>query len=116
MEHNADARKGKAGAKLRTNGALQTLRQGFACAVIAFSPCARAQIATAYPVDCKIERRPCGRQLRPCKGRRHMNFIQKYGVLIASAVLGSIVGAAGIARLMGVPMVHQIFGILGLPS
>lgn len=45
-----------------------------------------------------------------------MNFIQKYGVLIASAVLGSIVGAAGIARLMGVPMVHQSFGILGLPS
>ena len=45
-----------------------------------------------------------------------MSFLQKYGVLIASAVLALIVGAAGIAKLMGVPMVHQSFGILGLPS
>ena len=45
-----------------------------------------------------------------------MTFFQKYGVLIASAVLALIVGAAGIAKLMGVPMVHQSFGILGLPS
>ena len=45
-----------------------------------------------------------------------MSFIQKYGVLIASVFLALIVGAAGIAKLMGVPMVHQSFGILGLPS
>ena len=45
-----------------------------------------------------------------------MSLLQKYGVLIASAVLALIVGAAGIAKLMGVPMVHQSFGILGLPS
>ena len=45
-----------------------------------------------------------------------MSFLQRYGVLIASAVLALIVGAAGIAKLMGVPMVHQSFGILGLPS
>jgi uncharacterized membrane protein YphA (DoxX/SURF4 family) len=45
-----------------------------------------------------------------------MNFFQKYGVLIASVLLALIVGAAGIAKLMGVPMVHQSFGILGLPS
>jgi putative oxidoreductase len=45
-----------------------------------------------------------------------MNFLQKYGRLIASAFLALIVGAAGIAKLMGVPMVHQSFGILGLPS
>jgi putative oxidoreductase len=45
-----------------------------------------------------------------------MSFLQKHGVLIASAVLALIVGAAGIAKLMGVPMVHQSFGILGLPS
>ena len=45
-----------------------------------------------------------------------MNFLQKYGVLIVSAVLALIVGAAGIAKLMGVPMVHQSFAILGLPA
>lgn len=45
-----------------------------------------------------------------------MTFLQKYGVLIASVVLALIVGAAGIAKLMGVPMVHQSFAILGLPS
>ena len=45
-----------------------------------------------------------------------MSFLQRYGVLIASAVLALIVGAAGIAKLMGVPMVHQSFGILGLPT
>ena len=45
-----------------------------------------------------------------------MTFIQKYGVLIASILLGLIVGAAGIAKLMGVPMVHQSFAILGLPA
>ena len=45
-----------------------------------------------------------------------MTFMQKYGVLIASVVLALIVGAAGIAKLMGVPMVHQSFAILGLPS
>lgn len=45
-----------------------------------------------------------------------MTFVQKYGVLAASVVLALIVGAAGIAKLMGVPMVHQSFAILGLPS
>ena len=45
-----------------------------------------------------------------------MTLLQKYGVLVASVVLALIVGAAGIAKLMGVPMVHQSFGILGLPS
>ena len=45
-----------------------------------------------------------------------MTLLQKYGVLAASVVLALIVGAAGIAKLMGVPMVHQSFGILGLPS
>lgn len=45
-----------------------------------------------------------------------MTYIRKYGVLAASVVLALIVGAAGIAKLMGVPMVHQSFGILGLPS
>lgn len=45
-----------------------------------------------------------------------MTFLQKYGVLAASVLLALIVGAAGIAKLMGVPMVHQSFAILGLPS
>jgi putative oxidoreductase len=45
-----------------------------------------------------------------------MSLLQKYGVLIASLILALIVGAAGIAKLMGVPMVHQSFAILGLPS
>ena len=45
-----------------------------------------------------------------------MSFFQKYGVLAASVALALIVGAAGIAKLMGVPMVHQSFAILGLPS
>lgn len=45
-----------------------------------------------------------------------MTFLQKYGVLVASIVLALIVGAAGTAKLMGVPMVHQSFAILGLPS
>ena len=45
-----------------------------------------------------------------------MNVFQKYGVLAASVLLALIVGAAGIAKLMGVPMVHQSFAILGLPS
>ena len=45
-----------------------------------------------------------------------MTFLQKYGVLIASVVLALIVGAAGIAKLMGVPMVHESFAVLGLPS
>jgi putative oxidoreductase len=45
-----------------------------------------------------------------------MSFLQKHGVLIASVVLALMVGAAGIAKLMGVPMVHQSFAILGLPS
>ena len=44
-----------------------------------------------------------------------MSFLQKHGVLIASAVLALIVGAAGIAKLKGVPMVHQSFAVLGLP-
>ena len=45
-----------------------------------------------------------------------MSFLQKYGVLIASVILALFVGAAGIAKLMGVPMVHQSFAVLGLPS
>lgn len=45
-----------------------------------------------------------------------MTFLQKYSVLAASVLLALIVGAAGIAKLMGVPMVHQSFAILGLPS
>ena len=45
-----------------------------------------------------------------------MTFLQKYGVLAACVLLALIVGAAGIAKLMGVPMVHQSFAILGLPS
>ncbi len=45
-----------------------------------------------------------------------MTFLQKYGVLAACALLALIVGAAGTAKLMGIPMVHQSFGILGLPS
>ena len=45
-----------------------------------------------------------------------MNFLQRYGVLIASAVLALVVAAAGVAKLMGVPMMHQSFAILGLPS
>ena len=45
-----------------------------------------------------------------------MSFLQKYGVLIASIPLALICAAAGVAKLMGVPMVHQSFGILGLPS
>lgn len=45
-----------------------------------------------------------------------MTFLQKYAVLAASVVLALIVGAAGAAKLMGVPMVHQSFGILGLPA
>jgi putative oxidoreductase len=45
-----------------------------------------------------------------------MSYLQKYGRLVASALLALIVGAAGIAKLMGVPMVHQSFAILGLPS
>ena len=44
-----------------------------------------------------------------------MSFLQKHGVLIASAVLALIMGAAGIAKLKGVPMVHQSFAVLGLP-
>lgn len=45
-----------------------------------------------------------------------MSFLQKNGVLIASIVLALIVAAAGTAKLMGVPMVHMSFGILGLPT
>ena len=44
-----------------------------------------------------------------------MSIVQKYGVVAASAILALIVGAAGIAKLSGVPMVHQSFAILGLP-
>ena len=44
-----------------------------------------------------------------------MGFLQKHGLLMASAVLALIVGAAGIAKLMGVPMVHESFAKLGLP-
>jgi uncharacterized membrane protein YphA (DoxX/SURF4 family) len=44
-----------------------------------------------------------------------MSFLQKYGRLIASGLLALIVVPAGIAKLMGVPAVHESFSILGLP-
>ena len=44
-----------------------------------------------------------------------MAFLSKYWVLAASGVLALMVGAAGIAKLMGVPMVHVSFATLGLP-
>jgi putative oxidoreductase len=44
------------------------------------------------------------------------SFLKKYGALIDFAFLALIVGAVGIAKLIGVPVVHQSFGVLGLPS
>ena len=44
-----------------------------------------------------------------------MGFLHKHGLLIASVVLALIVAGAGVAKLMGVPMVHASFAKLGLP-
>jgi hypothetical protein len=44
-----------------------------------------------------------------------MSFIAGNWVLGASALLALIVAGAGVAKLLGVPMVYQSFAVLGLP-
>ena len=84
-------------------------------AISANLPCIFALFLRANRTDCIPEQMFLVTKPRT-QDKSQVTFLQKYGVLAASIVLALIVGAAGVAKLMGVPMVHQSFGILGLPA
>jgi putative oxidoreductase len=87
-----------------------------ACASVNKPQCVGPRFNGVSPVDRTAERMFINDTTSIQSQDIKMGFLQKHGVLIASVVLALIVAGAGVAKLMGVPMVHQSFAILGLPT